>query len=1108
MRKILAVLCFILMLSAALYADVQHPQNGKKALVHETGASSHGDGTLHFKQLSIDEGLSQNSVSCIMQDSRGFMWFGTQDGLNKYDGYNFAVYKPQPGTPNSLSHNQVNVIYEDDSGMIWIGTEGGGLNRFDPFTETFYRYPVDPKDPTNFNIGFIRAICQDSTGDLWVGTYGGGITRITRTIETSGNGREKRKETFEQYKVMEGRRPGMITSIIEDHNKVVWIGTQVVGLFLYHRATNKFIQFRNSSKDPHSLSSNWVSTLYEARGGTLWVGTLGGGLNRLDKKTGKFSRYQINSKPGPEDVTSICEDRSGVLWVGTRDGLHRFDKRSDRFSCYRRNINDPYSLKSNSILSLYEDRSRVLWIGTELGGVSKFDRADKFIHYKADRENPNGLSDNFIYALGEDKRGDLWIGTEEHGLDRFNRKKGTVKHYRAEPGNTKRLQSNTVSTIYPDREGRLWIGTNGGGLARFNYATESFATYMSERNNRNSLSRDVVLCIFQDLAGTLWLGTDSGGLNKFYPETESFEWFLPEAGNPNSLSDNTVTVIYEDPDAPGILWLGTMNGGLTRFDTTQNSFLQIEADADAGDQLSNSCIQAICKDLSGTLWIGTYGGGLNEMIREKGRPTCFRIYTEDDGLANNSIYGILADDNGLLWISTNKGISKFDPRNTTFKNYNVQDGLQGNEFNSGAYYKSQDGELFFGGLNGFNAFYPHMVKDNPHVPPVVITGFKLSNTPVAVGPRSLLPKPILLTDEVTLPYSRNVFTFQFAALDYTIPEKNRYAYKMENFDKDWIYTDANRRFASYSNLQPGAYTFRVKGSNNDGIWNHEGARIRVIIAPPYWATWWFRVAVMLMAFLLAIVFYRRRLKNVRIKTELQAAHDAQMSIMPQSDPQLEGFDISGVCVPAHEVGGDFFDYIWLDAERNKLGIAVGDVSGKAMKSAMTAVMTSGMIFMEADDSCSVKDIMTHVNRPLYFKTDKKVFTALCLACLDLQTKEITFTNAGLNDPLIKRGTKVSALKSCGAKLPLGVKEECKYQENKHQLKSDDVLVFFTDGITESQNNGSEFYGLEALQALLEKNDLSELTAREIKEYVIADAVGFAAGAPQHDDMTVVVVKIL
>lgn len=1067
-----------------------------------------GNGSVYFNHISLDDGLSQNSVFCMLQDSKGFMWFGTQDGLNKYDGYRFTVYKPEPGNPNSLGSSRVNAIVEDRSGLFWIATDDG-LNRFDPQKETFYRYRTDAEDPDCIPNEFIGPLCLDRNGALWIGTGGGGFSRLTRDAQG--------RETFTHY----GARPGtpnqlgsrFVTAIVEDRSGMLWIGTPDDGLKKFDPGKGTFQHFRHYAGNPQSLSDRTVSAIYEDRSGTIWIGTAAAGLNVLDRIRGTFKHYRAKADDpgslGDDSVFCIFEDRSGVLWVGTaQGGLNRFDKRTESFTRFMKDPKNPYSLNSNTITSIYEDRSRILWVGTVGGGLNKFDRTYKFEHYKSDPNNPNSLSDNFVYSVYEDRSGILWFGTSDNGLDRFDRESHTFTNYRPIPGDPRSLNNNRVRAILEDRSGTLWFGTWGGGLNKFNRETQTFTHYT--RRSPHGLSSDTVLSIHEDRSGVLWIGTLGGGLNKFSRETESFNYYRHIPDNPNSLSDDALSVIYESTSEPGILWLGTRRGGVNRFDPAKETFQRFRHDPGTPSGLTTDDILSILEDGSGTLWVGTMGGGLNKLARKTGGEWECVHYTEKNGLTNNTVYGILEDPAGRLWMSTNRGISRFDPKTETFRNYLAGDGLQGSEFNGGAYFKSKSGEMFFGGINGVNAFYPARIQENPHVPPVVITGFTLFNKPLPGGydsPGAPLRAAVPWAKEVRLSYKQNAFSFEFAALDYTSPRSNRYAYKMEGFDDHWVHTASDRRFASYTNLGPGSYVFRVKGSNNDGKWNEQGTSIKVIITPPFWGTWWFRVFLLLSVVGLTVSWYRRRLRNVRLKTELQTARDAQLAIMPGEDPEAKGFDISGICVPANEVGGDFFDYIWLNEEKSLLGIAVGDVSGKAMKSAMTAVMTSGMIYAKADEYQSVKEIMARVNRPLYFKTGKKVFTALCLASLDIPGSEIAFSNAGLNEPLMKSGDSVSMLKGVGNKLPLGIKIDSVYMEKKQPLSPGDMVVFFTDGITEAQNPRGEFYGVETLQRFLEKTNTRELTARAVKDRIIADVNRFAEGAPQHDDMTVVVVKV-
>lgn len=575
-----------------------------------------------------------------------------------------------------------------------------------------------------------------------------------------------------------------------------------------------------------------------------------------------------------------------------------------------------------------------------------------------------------------------------------------------------------------------------------------------------------------------------------------FTHYRNDPENPNSLSNDFIRIIYEDRD--GIFWIGTEGGGLNKFDKKSGTFAAYKSDLKNPNSLSNDYIFSIHEDKNGILWLGTFGGGLNKFDRQTGT---FKYYTTENGLPSDAIYGILEDEKGNLWMSTNNGLSEFDPRTETFRNFNENDGLQGSEFNGGSYFKSNNGEMFFGGINGFNSLYPSEVEENNFIPPVVITSFQKFNKEVK------LDRAISELDEIILSHNDYVFSFEFAALDYTSPGRNKYMYKMEGLDEEWITTTASKRYANYTTLPPGKYVFRVKGSNSDGVWNEEGAMIKIIITPPYYRTWWFTLIAAVVLAGAGYVLYKRRLKNVRMKAELKTAHDAQMSIMPQADPEVEGIDISGICIPANEVGGDFFDYFWLNHNEYKFGILIGDVSGKAMKAAMTAVMTSGMIVTEANEAESTATILKRVNRPIFDKTNKQMFVAVCLASLNTKNKEFVFTNAGLNIPLLKTAGGIQFLKSEGPRFPLGVMKDVVYNERKLALNSGDVIIMMTDGIYEARNRDKEQYGEERLLKLVAGMDTHKMTSTRIKTLIIRDVQDFAGRQSQHDDMTVLVVKV-
>ncbi len=822
--------------------------------------------TIHFKRITIDDGLSQSAIFCFMQDSRGFLWIGTQDGLNKYDGYTFQVFKPDRDDPNSLSNNWITALCEDNSGKIWIGTRGGGLNKLDPEQEKFTRYPFSKDNPGCIDSGYIETVYQGSSGAIWVGTRGGGLSKIT--MEIDGENPERVKEKIHNYRHIPSNPNSLaddtVNSILQDRAGSFWIGTNN-GLDKLDEKNGVFNHYVHNPHDPNSLSDNYIHAIYEDSEGLIWIGAHRG-LNSFDKKTGKFTNYR-NRPEDPnslsyDNISAIIEDYSGVLWISTMGGgLNKFNKKTGTFTHYRYTPDDPNSISYDIIQCIYEDRSHTIWIGTSGKGLNLFDRLHNFQLYRSILNNPNSLGNNYIYSVYQDHLGLIWIGTSGGGLDRFNRETGTFTHFRSSPDNPRSPSNNVIRSIFEDRSGVLWVGTGGSGLNRFDREKGDFSHFRCRPQTHSAVNS--VYCIFEDLSGTLWLGT-GGGLSKFDGKTGTFKLYRNIVNNPGNPGDNDLNVVYETSTEPGVLWLGTRNRGIDRFDTLTETFSNCKADPDEPDSLSANFVLTFCEDRSGTLWVGTHGGGLNKLIgRSADGKLRFDHYSERDGLANNTIYGILEDSHGCLWLSTNKGISKFDPQAGTFKNYYVKDGIQGNEFNSGAYHKNKKGEMFFGGVNGLTCFYADDIKVNRNIPPIVITDFRVFNKPVAIGGDSPLKKSIAWTKEIKLPYKKKTISFEFIALDFIAPEKNKYAYKMEGFDKDWNYPDPGKRVAFYTNLNAGEYVFRVKGSNNDGIWNEAGTAIKITIIPPFWQTPFFRIISLIVLISLVFLLYRARVKSIK-----------------------------------------------------------------------------------------------------------------------------------------------------------------------------------------------------------------------------------------------------
>ncbi len=558
------------------------------------------------------------------------------------------------------------------------------------------------------------------------------------------------------------------------------------------------------------------------------------------------------------EIKSLIEDKSGNIWIGTKGGgVNVLDKKSGKFRSYKFDSNDPNSLSDDRVQPIFEDNSGLIWVGTKGGGLNKVNlNKKKFRSYKYDSEDPFSLSNNEVYAIYQDNSGELWIGTEG-GLNRQNIESGRFSHYLHDPDNQKSLGNDRVWAITEDHNKNLWLGFKSGGLDCFNKKARSFIHFSYDPSNPDGISDDIVVALQVDNKGDLWLGTYNG-LDKLVIDdnlspTSKFIHFYHNPDDPKSLSNNRIISILEDKD--NTLWIGTYIG-LNKYDSEKNQFIHYKNDPNDPNCLSDNRVWSIYEDEKGILWLGT-NSGLNKFNKNSEQ---FEHYTVDDGLPNNVVYGIVNDDQGNLWLSTNKGLSKFNPTDETFLNYDVNDGLQGNEFNPGAYFKSKNGEILFGGKNGFNTFDPNKIKSNPHIPPVVLTAFKKFNKKV------VLDTSITEINRLDLSYKENFFSFEFAALDFTFPEKNQYAYKLEGFDTEWI-TSGNRKFASYTNLDGGKYIFRVRGSNNDGIWNNEGASIQIIINPPFWETLWFRLLSIVITASLIFFIYRVRINSMRRQNE-------------------------------------------------------------------------------------------------------------------------------------------------------------------------------------------------------------------------------------------------
>lgn len=806
---------------------------------------------IEFENITSINGLSQNSVYIVRQDSDGFLWIGTQDGLNRYDGFKFTVLRRELENKNSLSNSFITFLVEDQLGFLWVGTYGGGLNRLNRKTGNVVRYTHNPSNINSLSNDFITYMVEELPGILWIGTYEG----LNRFDSVTGEFTRYYRNSSDPSSLSCNK----ILCIGSESSGDLWIGTETGGLNRFDKKKGTFVSYTNRPEDPHSIGYNTIRVLLEDNDGILWVGTQGGGLDRFDKKTGQFTHFRQSTDPGTlssDYIEDLLDDGNGNLWVGTREGgLNIFDKVTGRVYVYKKDLKKSGSLSDNNVYTLFKDRSEVIWMGTGMGGLCKYNPWKQ--KFGLIRENPfdsNSLSNNRVWSILEDHEGFLWVGTDGGGLNRINREKNRYKHYKKKEGDPAGLSSNVVLCLFEDSRGILWAGTRGGGLNRYDRTGDVFHRCIPDPSDETSITGDDVNVIGEDRSGRIWIGHFSHGLNLYEEKENRFIHFKHDSQDPRSLCNDRVSQIHEDRN--GDLWIGTYDG-LNKWNKENHLqrkgiFVHYRSDPTNPHTISDDQIRCITEDSSGRMWIGT-GGGLNLWNPET---ESFFHFTTKNGLPSNVIYGIVEDSRGNLWLSTNHGLSKFNPGTKFFKNYDFYDGLQGNEFNHNAHFKNKKGEIFFGGVNGLNYFSPLAIKDNPFQPPVVITDFKKFNKRVEFN------EQIAYVEEIRLPHYENFISFEFAALDFSAPAQNRFRYKLEGVDKEWIESGTTRH-ANYTQLKGGNYVFIVQGSNSDGTWNSEGMSVKVIIIPPFWETLWFRV---IAGFLLAMLLaggYALKTRNLR-----------------------------------------------------------------------------------------------------------------------------------------------------------------------------------------------------------------------------------------------------
>jgi signal transduction histidine kinase/CheY-like chemotaxis protein/ligand-binding sensor domain-containing protein len=810
--------------------------------------------TINLTPLNSSSSLSQNTIQCILKDKYGYMWFGTQDGLNKYDGYKVTIYKHQNNDRKTIAANHIITISEDNEDNIWIGTRTGGISKYDRAQDSFTNFIHNESDASSISNNNINVIYTDLKSNIWIGTESG----LNLLDKKTG----KFKTFFNNSADKNSISDSNILSIFEDSKHNFWIGT-AHGLNLLNIDNGKFTRFIDPPVSKKQ-TDNSINAITEDGSNNIWVGT-NHGLKLLNRAKGSFSGFAIdldkNSSDGFNPVMCLVRTKGNKLWLGTYTTLQLFDVAKRQLIPLSDQTDGDSRMPNDGIYSLLEDKLGILWIGTSSEGILKYDRnLSLFPSYKASLTNaPSGK--NIIRGIAEDKGSNLYLATDV-GLDYFNRSNYSYKSYRNNSTNKNSLVSNYTTTVLKSKKNNaVWVGTYSSGLDCLNPETGVFKHY-TKGAGASMINDNGIATLLEDRQGQIWVGTYFGGVNVFNPSTKTFTKYVNDDKNPNSICDNAIQALYEDKK--GNIWIGGYSNGISIFNPASKTFSQLNT---KNSKLKSNIISVFFEDTKGNMWVGTMDGGLNcYQQKTKG----FIAFTEQNGLINNTINYITEDAKGNIWLSTNQGIISFDPVKKAFKNFGYYNGLKSLEYNLGAGTKLSNGEIILGSINGFNIIDIQKLATNKNTPHVVITGFELFNKPVNIGQKnSILKQSISTTKEITLQYSQSVFTIEYAGLDYTVPQENKYAYKLENFDKEWRYV-GNQRKVTYTNLNPGTYIFKVKAANNDGVWNEKETSLKVIIIPPYWMTWWFRILVSCLILGAAYSFYLYRISFVKKqKAELE-----------------------------------------------------------------------------------------------------------------------------------------------------------------------------------------------------------------------------------------------
>ena len=1039
-------------------------------------------------RLSVAEGLPNSNVHAIVQDKSGFIWFGTQEGLVRYDGTTMRVYRPVDKDPASISAGFVTALALDPSGKLWVGTAERGVNLYDPGTDHFTRFMREPGKSPLSSEG-VTAILRDRKDRMWFAMSGGGLNRFDAATGA-----------FTSY--LTKPLDAAITAMDSDASGNLWLGTASEGVIRFN-PDGGTSAIRPTPGDDRGLGGSPITAILVSPGGKVWIGTDGEGVLALDPASGKLTPYRaVADDPSTltdGHITALFEDRNKNLWIGTTNGLNRLDP-SGHIVQYLHDRNDPTSLSFNGVEAVYQDRGGVMWIGGLTVGVCKFDE----FRLKFGQHHTGNLATSFF----EDPDGTLWVGTYNDGLHKYERaaQRETIYHeLRHTAGGRDEplpLESGTwISAVRRDHRGTLWLLLKGRGLVAFDSKTETYKQYVPDPKNPNSLPVDSSFDIHEDDQGKLWLATWGAGLVRFDPQLEVFTAFT--ADDSTGLTSNHLYTLHPDPSDKKILWLGAAKGGLVKFNLVTGTATSFRYRADDPTSLSSDDVVAIYPDPAGPVWLGTYGGGLNRLDPATGKTE--RFTTSNSGLPYNVVVGLLPDDDGKLWMSTNGGgLVQLDPKAHQFLVYDSSDGMQDNEFNQSATMRSKSGELFFGGPAGFNAFFPRDIKRDPYVPPVVVTAFKVFNQDVK------LARPIWTLPPVEVSYSDS-FEIQFAALAFAAPQKNRYAYKLEGFDNKFIETD--RPFATYTKLGGGNYTLRVRASNRHGVWNETAIALPLSVTPPLWRTWRaYGIYLLAIAGIVYLLFSLQRQRVQRaeregrlavVERDLELTGAVQSGFLPEhNEIATSRVQLFGLYRPADACGGDWWWHEPLSSGRHL--IMVGDVTGHGPGPAMVtaAVATAFRVLIE-HGLHDVRQALELLNREVLRVAKGKYHMTMAALELDESTGAWWFHCAG-GPPILSLAPSGKHRVHFCAGAPLGTESGFETGLVEGKLEPAERILIYTDGIPEIMLANGTVFGMRRLAQVYERT--RGQSVRDAAATILSHADQSLAGRPQLDDWTFTILE--